>query len=77
MAGSKCRSKNTNAIFMCLPSMSPKSRGVLDLRLEGLPPIRRAEVLRGAGGPNAGQWTARRGTGAAGTAVFRLQTAGI
>ena len=49
----------------------------LDLRLEGLPPIRRAEVLRGQAVPTLANGRLAAELGPLGTAVFRLQTAGI
>ena len=49
----------------------------LDLRLEGLPPMGRAEVLRGQAVPTLANGRLAAELGPLGTAVFRLQTAGI
>ena len=49
----------------------------LDLRLEGLPPMGQAEVLRGQAVPTLANGRLAAELGPLGTAVFRLQTAGI
>lgn len=49
----------------------------LDLRLAGLPPMRRAEVLHGQAVPTLANGRLAAELGPLGTAVFRLQTAGI
>ncbi len=49
----------------------------LDLRLEGLPPMGRAEVLHGRADPTLANGRLAAELGPLGTAVFRLQTAGI
>ncbi len=49
----------------------------LDLRLEGLPPMGRAEVLGGQAVPTLANGRLAAELGPLGTAVFRLQTAGI
>ena len=49
----------------------------LDLRLAGLPPMKRAEVLHGQAVPTLGNGRLAAELGPLGTAVFRLQTAGI
>ena len=49
----------------------------LDLRLAGLPPMRRAEALHGRAVPTLANGRLAAELGPLGTAVFRLQTAGI
>ena len=49
----------------------------LDLRLAGLPPMGRAEVLHGQAVPTLAKGRLAAELGPLGTAVFRLQTAGI
>ena len=49
----------------------------LDLRLEGLPPMGRVEVVRGPAVPTLANGRLAAELGPLGTAVFRLQTAGI
>ena len=54
-----------------------EERRRLDLRLEGLPPMGRAEVLHGQAVPTLTNGRLAAELGPLGTAVFRLQTAGI